>query len=118
MSLRMLKDVKEIGGFPVLHFPEEKRKKHNMDTTPILIDHDDNYISFKLQSAPIKEVGVNGCQVETLIEAARLILEGFDKEVPHHFNDQAIIALTTALAYLGERTKERKARGVEGTSAR
>ena len=122
MALETLKDVKEIGGYKVYGqsdipisetaaWHDEYEKTH-----PIHIDHNNNAISFKLQSAPIKEVGVNGCQVDTLIHAARIIIEGLNKKFPSKWNDRAIQNLWNAIYSLEDRKQEREARGVEGTS--
>ncbi len=60
--------------------------------------------------------GVNGCQVDTLIHAALIMLEGLDKEVPSDWNKRAIINLRDATHSLEKRKQERESRGVEGTS--
>lgn len=125
MALETLKNVKEIGGYPVVTLDEYKEKLETMHplqfddwerNLPIILDHDRNSLNFKFQSAPVKEVGVNGCQVDTLIAAAKLILEGLDEALPFSSNHRAIVHLELALKYLEERRKDREARGVEGTS--
>lgn len=60
--------------------------------------------------------GVNGCQVDTLIHAALIMLEGLDKEVPSDWNKRAITNLRYAIYSLEDRKQERENRGVEGTS--
>ena len=133
MALETLKGVTEIGGFPVIvmdelreKFPDKFNESGSMDyewfekdIRPnyfVYVRHDVNSISFTLQSAPIGEVGVNGCQVETLIHAALIMLKGLNAEVGCVENDNAINKLEVALHWLGERTKDRQQRGVEGTS--
>lgn len=130
MALETLKNVKEIGGFQVrtdrdiqrifhngnrrlLEAPnwEEWRSKH-----PIIVDHLSNTISFKIQNGPIKEVGVNGCQVDTLIHAAMEILKGLNDQFPCKENEAAIDYLFDAITELENRKKDREQRGVEGTS--
>ena len=136
MALETLKNIKEIGGFPVVTtedankifkvmtsptgiskpmFTDEEwtdwRSKH-----PIMINHEANTISFRIQNGPIKEVGINGCQVDTIIHAAKKILEGLNAKFPSEYNELAINKLGMALAHLAERTKNREQRGVEGTS--
>ena len=83
MALKTLKGVKKIDGFKLNHIndhdfmePTERRKNY------IEIDHCFNEISFTIQNGPIKEVGVNGCQVDTLIETAKLMIEGLNKNYP------------------------------------
>ena len=124
MALETLKDVKEIGGFIVMQdrpknadgfvdwdlFDEQRKRQ------PIYIDHDLNMISFRIQNGPIKENGINGCQVDTIIEAAKVILEGLNAKFPCRANSKAISRLDEALMWLEKRTKDRTKRGVEGTS--
>lgn len=133
MALETLKDVKEIGGFKVVdmnaiketnpemfrpdgsmiyHIFDEKIRPFNF----IYIRHDVNSLSFNLQNGPIKEKGVNGCQVDTLIEAAKVILEGLNKNFPCRENASAITKLDEALMWLQKRKTDREKRGVEGTS--
>ncbi len=124
MALETLKGVTEIGGFGVLaerpmhpegqvdwHLFDEQRKEK-----PIYIDHDVNMISFRIQDGPIKEHGVNGCQVDTLIHAALIIIEGLNEKFPSSDNINTIAHLYHALASLENRKKDREARGVEGKS--
>ena len=115
MALETLKGVKEIGGFPVEHY-----QYGGSGSVPgggdILIDHEDNSISFKLQDGPIKEFGVNGCQVDTMIHAALLIIQGLNKKFPCVENEQAIAGLKQAIQCLENRKADRDRRGVEGTS--
>lgn len=60
--------------------------------------------------------GVNGCQVDTVIEAAKLMLDRLNSKFPCRENAIAITKLDEALMWLNERTKKRISRGVEGTS--
>lgn len=112
MALETLKDVKEIGGFEAAHVEllatEEDLRKY------VIVNHGMNFIGFWLQKGPIKEVGITGCQVETLIDAAKLIIEGFNKKYPCIENVTAILKLDSALDALAARKKNREARGVEG----
>ena len=114
MALETLKGVEEIGGYEVNHY--SSKEQLGLISRFIDIDHEHNTISFKIQNGPIKENGVNGCQVDTLIHAAKTILEGLDKNYPCLENGMAINKLQAALAWLNERTRNRQERGVEGTS--
>ena len=123
MALETLKNVKEIGGFSIyrqsdigISWTGTQHNEYDL-SHPILIDHENNTISFNIQSDPIKEVGVNGCQVDTLIHAAKLILEGLNAKFPSEYNEMAINKLDMAIRHLEQRTKDREARNVEGTSA-
>src|SRR5262245_49633267 len=99
MALETLKGVEEIGGFKVVVM-DDLREKHPEMFRPdgsmiyhlfdeqirpfnyIYVRYDVNSLSFNIQNGPIKEKGVNGCQVDTLIEAAKVILEGLNKQFP------------------------------------
>lgn len=76
---------------------------------------DDNKISFQLQEGPVGEHGVNGCQVDDMVHAAKTIIESFNKKFPCRENSIVITKLDEALLWLGKRTADREVRGVEGT---
>jgi hypothetical protein len=133
MALETLNGVEKIGEFNVVvmddlraKFPERFTETGAMDhvwfeTTIrpenfIYVRHDKNSLSFTLQNGPVKEVGVNGCQVDTVIEAAKVMLEGFQKSFPCRENAVAITKLDEALMWLEKRKKDREKRQVEGTS--
>lgn len=119
MALKTLKDIKEIDGFKIVRKRGElswdefdkKRKEY-----PINITEEKNMISFKLQDGPIKENGINGCQVDTIVETAKIILEEFNKEIPCKQNKGAISGLVMALECLKRRREDREKRSVEGTN--
>jgi hypothetical protein len=120
LALETLKDVKEIDGFEVdaeynswtdLSLSEIHGDQH------IMLDHDTNFIVFKLQKGPVKENGVNGCQVDTLIEAARQIIAKLNENHPCEENVYVLGHLDNALVALHDRKIDREARGVEGTDA-
>ena len=84
------------------------------DGNYIIVDDHKNSITFKIQDAPIKEAGVNGCQVDTLVDAAAKIVEGLNAQFPCEENGECISHLYDALAALRKRKANREARGVEG----
>jgi hypothetical protein len=133
MALETLKGINKIGGFDVVVmdnlrelFPEKFNESGAMDykwfeadIRPynfVYVRHDVHSLSFTLQKGPVKEVGVNGCQVDTVIEAAKLMLEGLNKQFPCRENALAITKLDEALHWLAARTVNREKRGVEGQS--
>ena len=133
MALDTLKGIKKIGKFDVVvmdelreRFPEKFNESGAMDykwfekdirpTNFVYVRHDVHSLSFTLQKGPIKEVGVNGCQVDTVIEAALMMLSGLNAQFPCHENACAIVKLTEALGALELRRERREQRGVEGTS--
>ncbi|MFH2033350.1 MAG: hypothetical protein ABIJ26_01420 [Candidatus Margulisiibacteriota bacterium] len=111
MALETLKDVKTIGGFDVEEIPCVSPAHEGAF---IKVCHGSNSIEFRIQNGPIKENGVNGCQVDTMIVAALLIIKGLHKRFPCWENALAIIKLKEALLWLGARKANREARGVEG----
>lgn len=111
MALETLRGLKEIGGFEV----KEIEWNHPKDNF-IEINHKSNAITFKIQDGPIKEYGVNGCQVDTLIETAKTIIDGLHKQNPCRENALAIAKIDEALMWLDKRKRDRITRGVEGTS--
>ena len=124
MALETLKGVEKIGGFAVL---QERPKKadgsvdwdlfdEQRKSAPIYVDHDVNMISFRIQDGPIKENGINGCQLDTLIHAAKMILDGLNNRLPNSMNHIAMASLETAIGGLLARTEDREKRNVEGTS--
>lgn len=128
-----LKKIKEMMGEDVVVM-DELRDKYPEKFTPsgqmdwkwfesevrpnkhIYVRLDKHSLSFTLQNGPIKEVGKNGCQVDAIIEAAKIILEVFNKKFPCRENSCAITKLDEALLWLYARTKGREDRGVEGTN--
>lgn len=119
MALETLKGVEEIGGFRVAeHYANGESFACTEIDQFVTVNHQDNSILFEIQDGPIKENGngINGCQVDTLIHAAKVILEGLNEKFPSWYNDQAIMHLETAIIRLEDRTRDREARKVEGTS--
>lgn len=78
----------------------------------------DSKINFMLQDGPIKEVGVNGAQIDDLIELCREIIFYFGNRFPSGFNDIAIKSLDIALGALAMRKEDREKRNVEGLDKR
>jgi len=132
MALETLQNIKNLGKFQVIimdrlreKFPEKFGAEGQMDwkwfekeirpNNFVYVRLDKNSLAFTLQKGPIKENGVNGCQVETLIEAAKEIISGLNKKCPCRENSLAITKLEEALHWLEARTRNRISRGVEGT---
>lgn len=129
MALETLKNVEKIDGFGVIDldtarldpaffdadakFDWEKFDKHR-ENFPVSICHSQNMISFKIQKGPIKEVGANGCQVDTIIAAALRIVEGLNENYPCDENKEVISFLAAALTTLENRRLNIERRGVEG----
>lgn len=73
------------------------------------------YISVKFQEGPIQENGVNGAQIEDVIDMLVDRLQGFQQGgFPCRENALAITKLEEARLWLNERTRKRQVQGVEG----
>lgn len=133
MALETLKNTKKIGEFTLVdmgalkdQYPEKFNESGAMDykwfeadIRPhnfIYVRHDVNSLSFTIQNGPIKEAGVNGCQVNEIIEAAKIIIEGLNAKFPCRENSMAITKLDECLMWLDKRKKDRINREVEGHS--
>lgn len=131
MALGTLKGVTEIGGFKVVvmdelreNFPEKFNESGAMDyawfekeirpKNFIYVRNDKNSLSFTIQNGPIKENGVNGCQVQTIVEVAKKIVEGLNAKFPCRENAMMITKLDEAIMWSKKRTEDRENRGVEG----
>jgi hypothetical protein len=72
-------------------------------------------VKFTIQSDPISEVGVNGCQASDMLEYVTHLFESLNSGIPNNETVKTIEALKEAAHWQNERTKNRTARGVEGT---
>ncbi len=113
MALETLQGVDKIDGFKVHRVEWAQPTSGHF----IEINDRDNAITFRIQNGPIKPNGVNGCQVDTLIDAAFKIIYGLNKQFPCNENKDAMEYLARALGCLNERKLNREKRGVEGTNA-
>lgn len=110
MALETIKCLKEIGGFEIIRKEDRPVKSDGSvdwdeydelrKTKPIAIDDDINTISFRMQKGAIKENGVNGCQVDTLIETAKIIINELNFMYPCVENADALLHLEKALGCL------------------
>lgn len=133
MALNTLKDIKKIGEFNLIDMEELKNanpskfnesgqmeyKWFESEIRPsnfIYVRRDVNSLAFTIQNGPVKEFGVNGCQVDTIIEVAKLIIEGLNKEYPCRENAMVVTKLDEALMWLMKRKLDREKRNVEGFS--
>ena len=82
---------------------------------PIAI-HKGITVQFTLQNGPVKEEGVNGCQVLDMMYFTRNMIIALNGDFPCEENKATIEYLNQAIIKQVERTANRVARGVEGTS--
>lgn len=71
-------------------------------------------VTFIGQRGPMKDVGVNGCQIDDILTFCLGTLQTFNKKFPCRENSLAISELQSVLHWLEERTRDRDERGVEG----
>lgn len=71
-------------------------------------------VTFTVQSGPIKEFGVNGCQIDDVIAWAKEKIEVFQQAFPCRENAIVLTKLDEALLWLMKRKMDREKRGVEG----
>jgi hypothetical protein len=77
----------------------------------------EGYFTAHFQNGPIAEAGVNGISNEALLAIVQDRLEGFQSgEFACRENAIALTHVQDAMHWLQHRTRERLARGVEGTS--
>ena len=75
------------------------------------------FIDVKFQNGPIKEHGVNGCQVDEVLQLCVEKLQEFNRRLPCRETSLAITKVEEALHWLDHRTRRRLAEGVEGTES-
>ena len=116
MALETLLDITEIDGFEVgVVSPVTSAGARSAAFAKyVLVNHESNTLAFAIQNGPIKEYGVNGCQVDTLIAAAHKIIHGLNEKFPCNENAEAMAHLRAAGERLKARKKDREKRGVEG----
>lgn len=73
-------------------------------------------VTFQIQSGPIKEFGVNGCQIDDVIAWAKEKIEGFQQAFPCRENAIVLTKLDESLLWLMKRKLDREKRGVEGSN--
>ena len=71
-------------------------------------------VKFTIQSDPIKEVGVNGCQAQDLLEYVTCLFESLNEAFSCNENEETIAHLKEAIFWQNERTRDRELRQVEG----
>jgi hypothetical protein len=105
---------------------EKELKEKGLSTEPLKFIHLRNtkntpgiapQVIFTIQSDPVKEVGVNGCQAEDILRYTKALFQSLDSVFPCIENTHTIEALETALEWQRTRTRNRDAGGVEGTQA-
>jgi hypothetical protein len=71
-------------------------------------------VSFILQSDPVKEVGVNGCQALDMLVYTKCLFESLNEAFPCRENSLTITKIEEAIHWQHARTRDREKRNVEG----
>lgn len=71
-------------------------------------------VRFTIQSDPINEVGVNGCQAVDMLEYVKCLFQSLNEVFPCRENALTITKIEEAIHWQEARTKDRLARSVEG----
>jgi hypothetical protein len=81
----------------------------------VLPEVDTKFVKLKFQQGPISEGGVNGCQIEDVLDILIRRLSGFQLgKFPCNENRIALEHMETALLWLKFRTSKRISQNVEG----
>ncbi|NLY20122.1 MAG: hypothetical protein GXZ08_02410 [Tissierellia bacterium] len=74
----------------------------------------EKYVNIKWQEGTIKEVGINGVQIENVLEITLNKLKELNEKFPCRENAITITKIEEAIMWQNARTKEREKRNVEG----
>lgn len=116
MGIKSLEGVTQIAEESIAHIYPSDGPRDVSNEVSIFIDHERNTITFKIQEGPIKENGKNGCQATDIIRTARIMIANLNAKFPCRENEKTLMHLDEAIEWQETRTKNREARGVEGTS--
>ena len=71
-------------------------------------------VKFTIQSDPIGEVGVNGCQALNMLEYVKCLFQSLNESFPCRENALTITKIEEAIHWQEARTRDREIRNVEG----
>ena len=71
-------------------------------------------VKFTIQSDPIKEVGINGCQALDMLKYVKCLFESLNEAYHSNYNVTTIAHIENAIQAQELRTLDRIKRGVEG----
>lgn len=109
----MLLAPEEVGEFRDRAFPYADTPPPDMIGEPFIRINKD-CVAFWGQKGPVKDVGVNGCQIDDILTFVLGTLQTFNKKFPCRENSLAITKLEECLHWLNARRQDRELRGVEG----
>lgn len=100
---------------PVMHAETAQKLTGN---EYISVERDENgraVVTMVIQSAPVLEVGVNGCQASDVLDFAKNLFVSLNSVIPCRENSLTITKIEEAQHWQIHRTNERMKRGVEGS---
>lgn len=71
-------------------------------------------VKFTIQSDPISEVGVNGCQALDMLKYVKCLFQSLNEAFPCRENALSLTKIEEAIHWQDARTKDRQRRQVEG----
>lgn len=71
-------------------------------------------VKFTIQSDPVSEVGINGCQAVDMLEYTKCLFQSLNEDFPCRENAFTITKIEEAIHWQEARTKDRINRNVEG----
>ena len=71
-------------------------------------------VKFMIQSDPISEVGINGCQAVDMLEYVKCLFQSLNETFPCRENALTITKIEEAIHWQEARTRDRQKRSVEG----
>lgn len=102
---KALDNLKESGN-KLTEFIKIENSKDKKGVAPI--------VKFIIQSDPIGEVGINGCQASDMLEYTKCLFESLNDAFPCRENSLTITKIEEAIHWQEARTKNRLSRKVEG----
>ena len=92
----------------------DRMKEVGLNTDFITVDPEAVTVTFKIQSDPIKMVGVDGCQALDMLIYTKHLFVSLNKVFPCPENKRTIKHIMYAAIEQLNRTKDHEKRGVEG----
>jgi len=90
----------------ILNFIKIENKEDVKGVAPI--------VSFTIQSDPIGEVGINGCQALDMLKYVYCLFHSLNETFPSSYNETSLAHIEHAIQAQNLRTADRIARSVEG----
>ena len=101
----------------IKHAENALEQTDNLKYISVVRDSNDRaVVTFTIQSDPVSEVGINGCQATDMLEFVKNLFVSLNSVFPCRENSLTITKIEEALHWQEARTVDRVKRGVEGKS--